>query len=321
MIRMRKRLFFTSVFFVAIAATTFFVTQQQEAVPERMSKQERIQGAIDYYKMTASDVATGEVPYDKLFAAINEGQRRLRSAERSRVTRGSISDPVWRERGPNNRGGRTRAIMIDPADPSRNRIWTGGVSGGVWRTEDITQNDPQWKKLGIYFESLSISGIAKDPNNLNVVYVSTGESYTGDVQGVGIFKSLDDGATWTLLPSTTNAVLRTVNEIYVHSNSDIYAATSFGGVLRSQDGGENWVKVIGTGINGATSNDFHDFFYIDANQTFLAIHANPEAWSKIPLIKIDPEKGGTVFNELERSSDNLVAFNQFIKKNSKMSPR
>lgn len=274
MIRMRKRLFFTSVFFVAIAATTFFVTQQQEAVPERMSKQERIQGAIDYYKMTASDVATGEVPYDKLFAAINEGQRRLRSAERSRVTRGSISDPVWRERGPNNRGGRTRAIMIDPADPSRNRIWTGGVSGGVWRTEDITQNDPQWKKLGIYFESLSISGIAKDPNNLNVVYVSTGESYTGDVQGVGIFKSLDDGATWTLLPSTTNAVLRTVNEIYVHSNSDIYAATSFGGVLRSQDGGENWVKVIGTGINGATSNDFHDFFYIDANQTFFASNDN-----------------------------------------------
>ncbi|WP_435139582.1 cytochrome c biogenesis protein CcsA [Formosa sp. A9] len=53
---------------------------------------------------------------------------------------------------------------------------------------------------------------------------------------------------------------------------------------------------------------------LDANQTFLAIHANPEAWSKIPLIKIDPEKGGTVFNELERSSDNLVAFNQFIKK-------
>lgn len=53
---------------------------------------------------------------------------------------------------------------------------------------------------------------------------------------------------------------------------------------------------------------------LDANQTFLAIHANPEAWSKIPIIKIDPEKGGTVFQDLERNSDDLVAFNQFIKK-------
>ena len=186
MIRMRKRLFFTSGLVVAIAVTTFFATQQKETVPQRMSKQERIQGAIDYYKMTSSDINTGEVPYDKLFAAINEGQRRLKSDARSRAQRGSISDPVWRERGPSNRGGRTRAIMIDPSDPTRNRVWIGGVSGGVWRTEDITQSDPQWEKLGIYFESLSISGIAKDPNDLNVVYVSTGESYTGDVQGAVI---------------------------------------------------------------------------------------------------------------------------------------
>ncbi len=271
---MRKLYYFTSILVLAVAAVAVFSYSPKEEAPVQLSKQERIQGAIDYYKMTSSDIDRGTIPYDKLFAAIEEGKSRLESSARSRAVSGSLSDPVWRERGPSNRGGRTRAIMIDDADPSRNRVWIGGVSGGIWRTENITMSDPQWEKLGIYFESLAISGIDQDPNDMNIVYVSTGESYTGDVQGAGIYKSFDDGATWALLPSTSNAFLKTVNEIYVHTNSDVYAASSFGGVLRSQDGGETWIKVIGTGFNGASSNDFHDFYYIEANQTFYAANDN-----------------------------------------------
>ncbi len=271
---MRKFYYFTSILAIAIIAVAVFPSKVKEEVPQRISKKERIQGAIDDYRMTSSDIDRGVIPYDKLFAAIDEGRKRLASSARSRVSRGSLSDPVWRERGPSNRGGRTRAIMIDESNANRNRVWVGGVSGGVWRTEDITQSNPNWEKLGIYFESLSISGIDKDPNDLNTVYVSTGESYTGDVQGAGIFKSTDDGATWTLLPSTTNTVLSTVNEIYVHTNSDVFAATSFGGVLRSQDGGETWVKVIGTGFNGASNNDFHDFYFMEGNQTFYTSNDN-----------------------------------------------
>ncbi len=232
------------------------------------SKKEDIQGAIDYYKSTASDIETGEIPYDKLFKAIDIGRERIAKRANMRNLRGGISNPVWRERGPDNRGGRTRAIMIDSLN--HNRIWTGGVSGGLWRTEDITQADVKWEKLGIYFESLSISDICQDPNNLSTYYVSTGESYTGDVQGAGIFKSTDDGATWTLLPSTTGSLnsLSEINEIYIHTNGDIYAATSKGGLLRSHDGGNVWEKVAGSSLNGQSSNNFHDFYYIAANQTF-----------------------------------------------------
>jgi PKD repeat protein len=232
------------------------------------SKKEDIQGAIDYYKKTSSDIETGEVPYAKLFKAIDIGRERVAERAKMRSLRGSITSPVWRERGPNNRGGRTRAIMIDSLN--HNRIWIGGVSGGVWRTEDITQADVKWDKLGIYFESLSISDICQDPNNLSTYYVSTGESYTGDVQGAGIFKTTDDGATWTLLPSTagSNNVLAEVNEIYIHTNGDIYALTSQGGLLRSQDGGVGWEKVAGTSIGSQTSNNFHDFYFNKVNQTF-----------------------------------------------------
>jgi hypothetical protein len=152
------------------------------------------------------------------------------------------------------------------------RIWTGGVSGGIWRTDDITADEVKWDKLGIYFESLSISDICQDPNNFSTIYASTGESYTGDVRGAGIFKSTDDGATWTLMPSTAGAfnVLSTVNEIYVHTNGDIYACTSEGGLLRSQDGGNVWERVVGVGINGQTSDNFHDFYYHQVDHNFYA---------------------------------------------------
>ena len=236
------------------------------------SKQQRIDGAIEYTRMTSSDVETGEIPFDKYLKAIEEGERRVQAQINQRSGPGSIADPVWRERGPNNRGGRTRAIMIDKANP--NRIWVGGVSGGLWRSEDITQDDPQWQKLGIYFASLAISDIKQDPNDLNTIYVSTGESYTGDVPGAGIFKSTDDGATWALLPSTQNSVMQTINEIHVHTNGDIYAATSNGGILRSQNGGTSWIKVLGSGMNGALSNNFHDFIFNATNQQFYTCNDN-----------------------------------------------
>lgn len=270
---MRRLSYLLPILVIAVATLAVVVNEQKPVEKQKLSKKERIEGAIADYLFTSSDVDRGTIPYDKLFKAIDEGQKRLVASTRNRV-KGSLADPVWRERGPSNRGGRTRAIMIDDGDPSRNRIWVGGVSGGLWRTDDITQSDPNWEKLGIYFESLSISGIDQDPNDLTTIYVSTGESYTGDVQGAGIFKSTDDGATWTLLPSTTNAVLNTVNEIYVHTNSDVYASTANGGVLRSQDGGGTWEKVAGSGLGGANSNDFHDLFFMEANQTFFASNNN-----------------------------------------------
>jgi len=44
---------------------------------------------------------------------------------------------VWNERGPSDVGGRTRAIMIDPNDPTGQTIWAGSVSGGLWKTTNI----------------------------------------------------------------------------------------------------------------------------------------------------------------------------------------
>jgi photosystem II stability/assembly factor-like uncharacterized protein len=48
---------------------------------------------------------------------------------------------VWEERGPRNVGGRTRAIMPDPNDPEKKKLWAGSVSGGLWLINNIDSVD------------------------------------------------------------------------------------------------------------------------------------------------------------------------------------
>ena len=102
----------------------------------------------------------------------------------------------WTERGPDNQGGRTRAIMFDPNDASGKRVFAGGVSGGLWLNSDITDANSAWAEVGIP-ANLAVSVITHDPNNTMTFYVGTGESYTnGDANGNGVWKSTNGGQSW-----------------------------------------------------------------------------------------------------------------------------
>jgi gliding motility-associated-like protein len=169
-----------------------------------------------------------------------------------------ISGLQWHERGPNNVGGRTRALIFDMADSLNGykKVFAGGVGGGLWVTSDITATPVQWTKINDFFDNIAISCIAQNPVNPKEIYVATGEGFLNAdaIQGLGVWKSSDGGATWAQLPSTTGFIY--INAILVDRNGSVYIAGESAifvgfGVDQSTDGGNTWTNVINSAEAGA----------------------------------------------------------------------
>lgn len=149
-------------------------------------------------------------------------QERLAALQNGRVP-GDASDNLWIERGPNNVGGRTRAIMFDPTDLTYNTVIAGGVSGGLWKNTNISSSISSWTRLNLP-ENLNVQCIYADPNNTSVWYVGTGESYVfGDVNGNGLWKTSDAGATWSRVLGgiTGNTIQQNVSNLTINSPSNV----------------------------------------------------------------------------------------------------
>jgi trimeric autotransporter adhesin len=241
----------------------------------KRDKYDRIDLAIQHEVEKTRDPATGQVPRERLMAAYQLAERK-RQRQIAQATRGAIPNLSWRERGPNNVAGRVRTILIDEGDPSYQTVWTAGVAGGLWKTTQIDAQDPQWQSIDDFFDNLAITSIAQDPNDPAIMYFGTGEGfYNSDaVRGLGIWKSIDHGDTWTQLSSTVGSSFRYLQKLVVAPNSDLWACTRNAGLQRSTDGGLTWTKVLGAGVNGGIHDQVAD----------LEISANGDLWAGLGLV-------------------------------------
>ncbi len=149
----------------------------------------------------------------------------------------------WVERGPANVPGRTRALVVDPEDPSGNTWFSGGVSGGLWKTTDLGFT---WENMTDHLPNLSVSALAITETDPAVIFMGTGEGFgnIGGVTGAGIFRSDDKGASWLQLPATaTDEHFRWVNRLAVDPSDGytLVAATNTG-IFRTSDGGLTWAE-------------------------------------------------------------------------------
>ena len=152
----------------------------------------------------------------------------------------------FRLAGPATGGRVSRAVGV-PGQPLV--FYAATAAGGVWKSVDG----------GATFESIfddqptsSTGAVAVSPADPNLVWVGTGEAnIRGNVApGMGIFKSLDAGKTWSHVWKQVGQI----GALAVHpTDPDIaYAAVlghAFGpnperGVYRTRDGGATWEQVL-----------------------------------------------------------------------------
>ena len=199
------------------------------------------------------DPALGRPTKEKLIEYMLEKQKTQNFQPRMASAPGSVDFP-WEERGPSNVGGRTRAIMYDPNDPTYNKVWAGGVSGGLWYNDSIYSATSSWVNISTLWENIPISAITYDPQNTNVFYVGTGEGFGGRSSvGAGIWKTTDGGVTWNLLDNTIDYkfvydlavhVEDDTSRLYVACAANYYEGSNLGasGVFKSSDGGNTFTQ-------------------------------------------------------------------------------
>lgn len=173
------------------------------------------------YELTMNP-ETGRPHPENLIKIKRELEQKRKELLATGRTPGDASDNPWIERGPNNVGGRVRAVMFDPTDPTKKRVFAGGVSGGLWRNDDITSSNP-WVRVNIP-DNLAVTSLTYDPNNTSIFYLGTGESYTaGDFLSSGLWKSSNAGLSWTkvLGDNPSNSIYQAVANITVNSPTSI----------------------------------------------------------------------------------------------------
>ncbi|MCB9226297.1 MAG: T9SS type A sorting domain-containing protein [Chitinophagales bacterium] len=230
---------------------------------------EGVMSRNDYELLRQKNPNTGEIPNNILAKEYKFVNNQTKAINDFNLT--------WQPKGPINVGGRTRALAIDTKNDSR--ILAGGVSGGLWISEN---GGASFVKVTNNTISHSITSIAQDTRvgHENTWYYGTGElsGNSADLNGLGIFKSTDNGITWSLLPSTENdsandvsalGDFKYVSDVKVNpTNGDVVAAT-FAGIFLSQNGGATWQNVL-TADNSPNGFNYYNF----GNQTSVDVDRN-----------------------------------------------
>ena len=98
----------------------------------------------------------------------------------------------------NDTASRTAALVADPDCRRRScRVWAGASGGGVWRTDNASPADPNWKQVSPDdLDQNSVGTLTLDPTDSkhDTLYLGTGEGNrcsSGCEAGVGIYKSTE----------------------------------------------------------------------------------------------------------------------------------
>ncbi len=243
-----SHLFLTSILSVGLFSCS------TESTSDLSKREMSIIGRADYELERLKDPATGLIPENIKMRELAFASTLPKAVSHARDESNQEFIPI----GPRNVGGRTRAISFHKE--MENVILAGGISGGMWRSSDFGTS---WSRATNYEDQSAVSCVMQDPRpgKSNVFYYGSGESignsasksFSAMFYGSGMYKSIDDGSSWTQMPSTATLAQKRGDWSYIYNiamdasnlnQDEIYAATSKG-IRRSEDGGSTWTLVLG----------------------------------------------------------------------------
>jgi len=233
--------------------------QYQPGIAKAEDKDAGAAGMAQYFFNARKNPATNAMDYASMLKA-DQAVAKFNAVHRLQSNFGMF----WRNLGPSNIGGRTRAILFDKNDPSGQTMFAGGVSGGLWKS---VNGGNTWDSINDNLPNICVSCIAQDDSGH--IFIGTGEGFSLYVQGQafstgilggGMFKSRDDGATFTPIKAATPTLANNGGVVWAYTNriainptnpAIIYAGTS-AGLMVSTDGGNTFGYATTNGTSKMT---------------------------------------------------------------------
>lgn len=194
---------------------------------------------------------------------------------------GTTTNNNYQSIGPTNIAGRSRTLAWDSRNPAI--MLTGGPTGGIFRS---TNGGASWTFVTPEADIRSANSIVQDPTQPDTWYCGTGEAWfpisfqdvSNGTVGHGIFKSTNNGVTWTKLTATLgdqnvfgDNPFDLVHRMAVNPvNGHVYVA-AHRRILRSRDRGQTWEQVLNSGTSATISGGITDVIMSsDGSKVFAA---------------------------------------------------
>lgn len=121
---------------------------------------------------------------------------------------------------------------------------------------------------------------------------------------------------WGSVNATQNDPIKNIDSILTSQTVDREHAALFGKLMvQDLDGRIKPINTLASEFLRKVSRKNYykgDKIKLYPDQVFLAIHLDPRRWYSMPLIKIDKEKGGQIFKNLETGVNGLISFNTLL---------
>jgi photosystem II stability/assembly factor-like uncharacterized protein len=154
------------------------------------------------------------------------------------VRHSSDGGRTWQRAAPEIKNQDVHNLFVTPGPQKRVYVL---VNDDVWVSEDGGES---WRNVGIRqaFPWHYPRGLAARPDDPNTVFVTIGDATPGRTGT--IMRSCDAGRSWEslALPGQPNSAMWTMT-IPKASPDVMFAASRYGNLYRSDDGGDNWTKL------------------------------------------------------------------------------